>query len=87
MNQVYYGNHAYGVEAAAQTYFSKRARNLTLVQAALLAGLPQAPSTYDPFAARARARAPQRGAAAMLDNGDITRDAVRVRRSRERRSA
>jgi penicillin-binding protein 1A len=49
MNQVYYGSQAYGVEAASQTYFSKSARELTLSQAALLAGLPQAPSDYDPF--------------------------------------
>jgi penicillin-binding protein 1A len=49
MNQVYYGNHAYGVEAAARTYFSKPARKLTLKESALLAGLTQAPSTYDPF--------------------------------------
>jgi penicillin-binding protein 1A len=49
MNQVYYGNHAYGIEAAAETYFSEHARQLGLDQAALLAGLPQAPSVYDPF--------------------------------------
>jgi penicillin-binding protein 1A len=49
MNQVYYGNHAYGIEAAAQTYFSKHARGLSLDQAALLAGLPQAPTSYDPL--------------------------------------
>jgi len=49
MNQVYFGNHAYGVEAAAQTYFSKHARGLTMIEAALLAGLPQAPSLYDPI--------------------------------------
>ncbi len=49
LNQVYYGNHAYGIEAAAETYFSEPARALTLDQAALLAGLPQAPSIYDPF--------------------------------------
>jgi penicillin-binding protein 1A len=49
LNTVYYGNHAYGVEAASQTYFSKHARQLTLLQSALLAGLPQAPSVYDPF--------------------------------------
>ncbi len=49
MNQVFYGNHAYGIEAAAQTYFSKPARLLTLPEAALLAGLPQAPTDYDPF--------------------------------------
>ena len=49
LNTVYYGNHAYGVEAAAQTYFSKPAWKLTLGQAALLAGLTQAPSVYDPL--------------------------------------
>jgi penicillin-binding protein 1A len=49
LNTVYYGNHAYGVEAAAQTYFSKHARQLDLLQSSLLAGLPQAPSDYDPF--------------------------------------
>ena len=49
MNQVYYGNHAYGVEAAARTYFSKPARKLSVTESALLAGLTQAPSTYDPF--------------------------------------
>jgi penicillin-binding protein 1A len=49
MNQVYYGNHAYGIEAAAQTYFSRPAKDLTLRQSALLAGLPQAPSLFDPF--------------------------------------
>ena len=61
MNQVYFGNHAYGVEAAAQTYFSKHAKDLTLMQAALLAGLPQAPSLYDPIlhpGRRARAAGP-----------------------------
>jgi penicillin-binding protein 1A len=73
MNTVYYGNHAYGIEAAAQTYFSRHARSLTLAQAALLAGLPQAPSVYDPF------HRPQDAIArrdevlrAMLANGDIT---------------
>jgi penicillin-binding protein 1A len=57
MNQVYYGNHAYGVEAAARTYFKRPARALTLEQAALLAGLTQAPSTYDPFQQPERALA------------------------------
>jgi penicillin-binding protein 1A len=49
MNEVFYGRHAYGAEAAAQTFFSTSARRLTLTQAALLAGLPQAPSLYDPL--------------------------------------
>jgi penicillin-binding protein 1A len=49
LNQVYFGAHAYGAEAAAQTYFSKHAKALNLEQAALIAGLPQAPSIFDPF--------------------------------------
>ncbi|MDQ3668739.1 MAG: PBP1A family penicillin-binding protein [Actinomycetota bacterium] len=49
LNQVYFGNHAYGAEAAAQTYFAKPAKKLNLVEAATLAGLPQAPSAFDPF--------------------------------------
>ena len=73
MNQVYYGNHAYGIEAAAQTYFSKPARKLTLNQAALLAGLPQAPSVFDPFQRPAQAIARRDEVLrAMLGNGDIT---------------
>jgi penicillin-binding protein 1A len=50
LNKVFYGRHAYGAQAAARTYFSKPASKLTLVQAALLAGLPQAPTVYDPLA-------------------------------------
>jgi penicillin-binding protein 1A len=49
LNEVFYGRHAYGAEAAARTYFSKDASDLTLVQAALLAGLPQAPTDFDPI--------------------------------------
>ncbi|MDQ3809518.1 MAG: PBP1A family penicillin-binding protein, partial [Chloroflexota bacterium] len=49
VNEIFYGNRAYGIEAAAQTYFGKHARELSLPEAALLAGLPQAPSYYDPY--------------------------------------
>jgi 1A family penicillin-binding protein len=49
LNQVPYGGTAYGVEAAAQTYFGKQVRDLDLAQQAYLAGLPEAPSTYSPF--------------------------------------
>ena len=49
LNEIYYGNLAYGVEAAAETYFGLRADQLTLGQATLLAGLPQAPSVYDVY--------------------------------------
>jgi penicillin-binding protein 1A len=74
LNQVYYGNQAYGIEAAARTYFSKPARKLTLLESALLAGLPQAPSRYDPLHAPEKALA-RRGEvlSALLSNGDITR--------------
>jgi penicillin-binding protein 1A len=73
LNTVYYGNHAYGVEAAAQTYFSKHASRLSLLEAATLAGLPQAPSVYDPFHNRAAAVGRRNEVlAAMLQTGDIT---------------
>jgi membrane peptidoglycan carboxypeptidase len=48
LNQVYYGNFAYGAEAAAWRYFGKPARDLTLAEAAMLAGIPQAPGMYSP---------------------------------------
>ncbi len=48
LNQSYYGGRAYGVEAAARHYFGKPARDLDLAECALLAGLPQAPSRYNP---------------------------------------
>ncbi len=49
LNQVPYGGTAWGIESASQTYFGQSARTLTLAQAALLAGLPAAPSDYSPF--------------------------------------
>lgn len=49
LNHIYLGSGAYGVEAAAQTYFGKSARDLNLAEVSLLAGLPPAPSLYTPF--------------------------------------
>lgn len=49
LNQVYYGNGAYGVKAAARVYFNKPLEKLTLAECALLAALPQRPSGYEPF--------------------------------------
>ncbi len=49
LNQVYFGHGAYGVEAAARTYFGKSVSQLTVRESALLAGLPRAPTTYSPF--------------------------------------
>lgn len=49
LNQIAYGSNAYGIEAAAQTFFSKHARDLTVAEAALLAALPKAPTYYSPY--------------------------------------
>src|SRR5712691_5399084 len=49
LNQIYFGQGAFGVEAAARTFFGKPVTELTLAESALLAGLPKAPATYSPF--------------------------------------
>jgi len=49
LNEINYGNLAYGIEAASETYFGKKAGELTLAEASLLAGLPQAPAYWDPY--------------------------------------
>lgn len=49
LNQTPYGGTAYGIETAAQTFFGKHAKDLKLSESALLAGLPEAPTTYSPF--------------------------------------
>jgi len=58
LNQIYFGSGAYGIEAAARIYFNKPARELTMAECALLAGLPRSPKYYSPFkspdAARSR---------------------------------
>ena len=52
LNEIYYGNLAYGIEAASETYFGKTANQLTLAEASFLAGLPQSPSVYDIYTNR-----------------------------------
>ncbi len=52
LNEIYYGNLAYGIEAAAETYFGKTANQLTLAEASFLAGLPQSPAVYDIYTNR-----------------------------------
>ncbi|MFT8390487.1 MAG: PBP1A family penicillin-binding protein [Sporolactobacillus sp.] len=49
LNTIYYGHGAYGIEAASETYFHKKAADLTLAQASMLAGIPNGPSIYSPF--------------------------------------
>ena len=72
LNTVYYGHRAYGVQAASQTYFSKNAKDLSLAEAALISGLPQAPSAFDPFE-QPRAAVSRRNDVlrAMRDDGSI----------------
>jgi penicillin-binding protein 1A len=57
LNQIYFGSGAYGIEAAAQTYFGKRVRDLNIAECALLAGIPRSPKYYSPFRSRESAMA------------------------------
>ncbi|HHB91487.1 MAG TPA: PBP1A family penicillin-binding protein [Anaerolineae bacterium] len=66
LNMVYYGNQAYGIAAAAEVYFNKSLSELTLAEAALLAGLPQAPAMYDPFRYPERALERQRTVISLM---------------------
>ncbi|MGI6655824.1 MAG: penicillin-binding protein 1A [Desulfobulbus sp.] len=79
LNEIYLGEGAYGVEAAALTYFGKRARQLDLGEIALLAGLPQSPSNYSPFRQPEAARARQRYVLnRMAEDGIISPEAARA---------
>ncbi|MFS0557612.1 transglycosylase domain-containing protein [Brevibacillus sp. 179-C9.3 HS] len=60
VNQIYYGHSAYGVQAAAQTYFGKDAKDLTVAESAMLAGIPKGPTYYSPFVDFERAKARQK---------------------------
>lgn len=60
LNKIYFGAGAYGVQAAANTYFGKDVSELTLPECALLAGLPQSPNSYNPFQFYDRAKARQK---------------------------
>ncbi len=74
-NMIYYGNRAYGIDAAARAYFDTEPADLTLAEAALLAGLPQAPSAYDPTVNLGAAKARQRYVLdQMVEAGSISRD-------------
>ena len=73
LNQIYLGHGAYGVEAAARTYFGKHAKDLNLAEGALIAGLVQAPSRYSPLRHPRRARNRQVYVIGrMLEDGRIT---------------
>lgn len=74
LNQIYLGAGAYGVEAAAETYFGKSVTQLNLAETALLAGLPKAPNTYSPVKHLDRARERQRYVLnRMVQEGYVTK--------------
>ena len=73
MNQIFLGNRSYGFASASETYFGKPLQDITVAEAAMLAGLPKAPSAYNPFVNPKRARVRQLYIIdRMLDNGFIT---------------
>lgn len=83
LNQIYFGSGAYGVEAAAQTYFGKQAKDLSLAECALLAGIPRSPKYYSPFKSREsafsrRAHVLNRLVATGNITGDQAREASRI---------
>ncbi len=84
LNEIYLGEGAYGVEAAARTYFSKRAQELNLAEIALLAGLPQSPSRYSPIQHFQAAKARQRYVLnRMAEDGIISAAAARAAYARK----
>jgi penicillin-binding protein 1A len=82
LNQVYFGQGAYGVEMAARVYFGKRVKDVTLAEAALLAGLVRAPSIYSPYRNLALARQQQHLVLArMAANGFISTEEASAARA------
>lgn len=75
LNTIYYGKDAYGIEAASQYYFGKKADDLTLAEASMLAGIPKGPGTYSPAYHKDHAKERQRTVLqTMADAGDISQN-------------
>ena len=84
MNQIFLGNRSYGFAAAAETYFGKPLKDVSIAEAAMLAGLPKAPSTYNPIANLSRAKTRQLYIIErMQQNGFITADQAKTAREEE----
>ena len=84
LNETYYGNLAYGVEAAAQTYFGKSVGELDLAECALLTGLPQSPAVYNPLENPQAARKRQAVVLElMVKNGYIDEEEARLAREEQ----
>jgi len=74
LNQIYYGHGAYGAEAASRLYFGKPAKELSIAESALLAGIPKGPRYYSPHLSKTGSRSRQRKVLqAMLETGRITK--------------
>ncbi len=79
MNQIFLGHRAYGFAAASQVYFGKPLKDVTIAEAAMLAGLPKAPSAYNPISNPKRARVRQLYIIdRMLENGFITAEEAKA---------
>ncbi len=84
LNEFYYGNLAYGVEAAAETYFNTSADKLTLAQASFLAGLPQAPAVYDVYHNREDTRNRQKQVLTLMYEASTEQGCIFVSNSVDR---
>jgi penicillin-binding protein 1A len=84
MNQIFLGQRAYGFSAASQIYYGKALKDVTIAEAAMLAGLPQAPSAYNPIKNPRRARSRQLHIIdRMVENGFITAQEAEVAKAEE----
>ena len=78
LNEIFYGNLSYGIEAAAETYFDTTASNLTLWQASFLAGLPQAPAVYDIYNNRDATLRRNRDVLVLMYNLSLEKDCIYI---------
>ena len=84
LNQIFLGHRAYGFAAAAETYFGKPIQSLSIAEAAMLAGLPKAPSAFNPINNPKRARSRQLYIIErMLENGFITEEEAQAAKTEE----
>ncbi len=84
LNQIFLGNRAYGFAAASQAYFGKPIQQISIAEAAMLAGLPKAPSAYNPINNPKRARTRQQYIIErMLENGFITKEQAETAKEEE----
>ena len=84
MNQIFLGNRSYGFAAASEAYFGKPLKDISIAEAAMLAGLPKAPSAYNPIVNPSRARSRQLYIIERMEqNGFITADQAKAAKSEE----